>query len=111
VLTQTASTREMSREIPLLFWFVGLLVLGLGCGLAVFAGEQNEQHKFLAAQRLPAGTIWAAKVLFWGTTLFVVTLLAGAASIPIGDQWASVPVPRMLMGIWPLYGFCFAQFL
>ena len=61
---------------PLSLWPLGSLVLGLVCGLAAFVPDQREGHRFLGAQRFPPGTVWAVKLLFWGSALLGLAALA-----------------------------------
>ncbi len=122
---------NIHRE-PLILWPMGTLVLGVLCGLAVFIFDQNEGARFLGAQRLPAGRIWAVKVLFWVTILFALTVLAwflDVAGGPVlypsshisqevrGYRWfdalgnrAAIVAGPVFFGLWPLYGFCYGQF-
>ena len=127
---------NVHRE-PLILWPFGTILLGLTCGLAVFTFDQQEGQRFLGAQRLPPGTIWTVKVLFWGTVVFGLTVLAryldvagGVLFYPSdrfqpgglyqevrGYRWFDELGPRaalvsapVFLGLWPLYGFCYGQF-
>jgi hypothetical protein len=118
---------------PLLIWPISSLLLGLAFGLAVFAPDQIESQRFLGVQRFPPGLIWAVKVVFWGTALLALTALAWFVDAQFyghdlfsrkegsshqSQQWAFLEdlvigadvSPFLLVGLWPLYGFCFGQF-
>jgi hypothetical protein len=119
---------------PLVLWPLGSLALGLLCGLSVFIPDQREGHRFLGAQRFPPGRVWGVKLLFWGAVLFALVGLAwyldvfgGVIFFPAdrlpaselrGYRWydelgerAKLVSPAVFFGLWPLYGFCFAQFV
>jgi len=70
----------------LILWPVVTLLLGIGCGTAVFAGEQaGDAQRFLADQRLPIGRIWAVKMSFWlivAVALTTLTFLAASLRLP-----------------------------
>jgi hypothetical protein len=110
-------------------WPTGTLVLGVACGLAVFLPDQQDGSRLLGAQRLPAGRVWTAKVLFWSAALAGLVLLAWGLSLLLlqinsshsqgdaNESWSSrwlgnpelaevVPAGLFLV-LWPLYGFCF----
>jgi hypothetical protein len=113
---------------PRALWPLGMLALGLAFGLAAFAPDQREQMKYLGAQRIPPGRIWGVKILLWGggtISLTVLTLLIGvqlstAAFLNsrhdwfknwFSDDWRYSGFDTLLLlGIWPLYGFCSGQF-
>jgi len=118
---------------PLIVWTFGTLFLGLACGLAAFAPDQNAGSRFLGAQRFPPGRVWTVKVLFWGAVICGLTALAWLAATlgfnsPDPGDWigqamraengpgrhAYFPVaignPALFLALWPLYGFCFGQF-
>jgi hypothetical protein len=121
----------------LVLWPIGTMLVGLACGLAVFAPDQNEGKRFLGSQRFPAGTVWTVKILFWGTATCGLTALAWLIAIlflsatdPLGtnqshpaepsrwltrwlnnrEELAAIVNPALFLGLWPLYGFCFGQF-
>src|SRR5206468_2166438 len=64
------------RWMPLVIWPLGTLLLGVAFGLAAFAPDQGECHRFLGAQRLPPGRFWTAKGAFWGLALLAATGVA-----------------------------------
>jgi hypothetical protein len=66
----------MLHKEPLIYWPLGTLLLGLLCGLAVFAPDQNDGIRFLGAQRFSPGRIWTTKILFWAAVLFALLHLA-----------------------------------
>ncbi len=138
------------NRAPLILWPCGTLLLGLVCGLAVFAPDQQEGNLFLGAQRFPPGRIWALKSLFWATALVGLTVLFWytatalacylAVMLPVNltfdsfdhpseavshvgeveywlnrwlDQlyhWPFIQSPALLLGLWPVYGYCLGQF-
>ena len=60
----------------LLLWPLATLLLGVGCGRGVFAGEQaGEGQRFLGDQRLPVGRIWITKTICWLVAAGVLALL------------------------------------
>jgi hypothetical protein len=53
-------------DAGIILWPAVTLVVGVTCGLMVFAGEQSEgAFKFWGDQRLPAGWIWLRRSLVW----------------------------------------------
>jgi hypothetical protein len=114
--------------------FVALLI-GLGSGVGVFAGEQSDgAQRFLGNQRLSLGGFWAVKTAFW------LAVAAGLAALALGEglvlaEWlkelrgqadmrgTAVPHPlehdRLWMSsvgtgryllVWLVYGFSISQF-
>jgi len=60
----------------LVLWPIVTLLLGVGCGMAVFAGEQaGEAQRFLGDQRLPMGRIWAVKTFCWLVVMLALATL------------------------------------
>ena len=64
------------RLSPLEVWPIGMMVVGLAAGLAVFVPEQRNGNQFQGTQRFSAGSVWTVKVLFWA---MVAACLAGVA--------------------------------
>jgi hypothetical protein len=59
-----------------LFWPVATLLVGVGCGVAVFLAEQARgSYRFLGDQRFPFGRVWLGKVGFWLAVALVCTFL------------------------------------
>jgi len=75
---------------PLILWPICTAILGLACGLAVFAPDQNGGSQFLSAQRFPLGRFWAVKTLCWFVVLLVATALAWRAAT--GYVWFFVSI-------------------
>src|SRR5262249_8736278 len=117
----------IAHTLPALLWPVGSLLLGVACGLVCFAPDQHGGREFLAAHRFPLGRLWIAKVLCWGAA---VLLMICAGCIAAGDDPAFLAndwfadgsrkyeffsarlhgdADVFLIGLWPLYGFCFGQ--
>jgi hypothetical protein len=111
---------------PDLLYPAATLLIGLVCGVAVFASEQSgEQERFLGAQRVPPGRMWLMKNWLWGlaalswTGLLMIAMalrheysrdnqstaiFTGLAEFMMRDQ-------RLLfMFIFMLHGYCFGQF-
>jgi hypothetical protein len=61
---------------PLVLWPWGTLLLGLACGVSVFAPDQGAGYRFLGSQRFSPGRIWMLKTFFWGTALVVLVAVA-----------------------------------
>jgi len=76
---------------PLVLWPLGTMLLGLTCGLAVFAPDQLDRNRFLGAQRFPPGRLWTAKTLVWAIACLVLTAvlwLVVTALLPtVGLVW------------------------
>lgn len=111
---------------PAATWLIGII-----CGLAVFAPEQGGGQTFWGNQRLPAGRLWKRKVLAWGTVAAVFTLLLWVEAGLIAEfrgnvrssssgqdaswfdhwrgEWAYVASvgPGMFFTIWAVFGFAF----
>jgi ABC-type transport system involved in multi-copper enzyme maturation permease subunit len=66
-------------------WPTATLLVGVTCGLMVFAGEQAEgAYKFWGDQRLPAGWIWLRRSLVWlGVGVAVAALMVLTATMRI----------------------------
>jgi hypothetical protein len=78
----------------LLLWPLVTLLLGISCGMAVFAGEQaGETQRFLGDQRLPLGRIWTIKTLFW---LVAAIALAAGTAVASVLQITSSNIDRMV---------------
>ena len=116
------------------FWPIGALVLGLLCGLPTFMDDQKDGVRFLGAQRFPPGIIWGMKIGFWGVVLLAMITVAWFTNVLallshdsdsgmfqswkhtllfqrwIGTERMRLINPLIFLGIWPLYGFCFAQY-
>jgi hypothetical protein len=59
-----------------LFWPAATLLVGIGCGAAVFLAEQARgSYRFLGDQRFPFGRVWLGKVGFWLAVALACTLL------------------------------------
>lgn len=118
---------------PLFLWPIGSLVLGLVCGLAAFCPDQGDGSRFLGAHRFSPDRIWPVKILFWAVSTILLCALAwqvGVAALFHQDPNASMEnwwekwlgslyardhilvhlTPGLFLLLWPLYGFCFAQF-
>jgi hypothetical protein len=71
---------------PLFIWPIGSAVLGLGCGLTVFAPDQRSGHLYWGNQRFPRGRIWIAKVTVWAalfaSALFLVWFVQTSIAWP-----------------------------
>ena len=102
---------------------IATLVIGLVCGLAVFAPEQaGEQDRFLGAQRCPPGQVWLVKTIFWMlmaagmATLYWVTAhlkrdLIHSHGYRLFEGFFSMNMnPGLYLTLWTIYGFCFGQF-
>jgi hypothetical protein len=137
IVALTAASLVLGAAVPgngLILWPVVSLLLGVGCGMAVFAGEEaSEAHRFLGDQRLPVGRIWAVKTFCWlivATLLAIVAFLSARAHFTTGttqrmeDAWVRSVVERLagpevlrLIGrgtfltLGLVYGFAFGQFL
>lgn len=122
------------NQLPLVSWPLLTWALSLACGLAMFSPEQiGEQQKFLGAWRIPPTLFWGIKLAFWGgsavglsallwVTAFGFLLLqgshTGAFTGDYGfwrDRWLSPGIlrgmdVRLLLVLWPLYGFTFGQY-
>jgi hypothetical protein len=118
------------------WWWIGIawptasLVVGIACGLCVFAFEQpGEQERFLGAQRFPPGRIWLAKIAFWFMTTVCMLALLFAAPFVIESAKEGATnrfgryhsfssslesfAPRhggLFLAMSVVQGFCFAQF-
>jgi hypothetical protein len=117
-----------------LLWPAATLLLGVACGVATFAQEQNDlSYQFLAAQHFPLRTVWRVKLLFWATAAALACLLVvlgGALAIlvsalrvrqPVLDEPAPARLafafgtlrqvlgPVLYFGVWLVYGFCAGQ--
>lgn len=114
-------------------WPIATLLLGVACGVAVFAPEQRDlSYQFLASQHLPLPSIWRFKTAFWLLVAVVCTLILifsgmvvvfGRFMLTPRDQAAQVPVdfqlgtlrevlgPLVFFGVWLVYGFCSGQVL
>jgi hypothetical protein len=121
----------------LILWPLGTLLLGLVCGVSVFAPDQGPGHRFLGSQRFAPGRIWALKTLFWATALLglmavawglgaglLVHLNRGDGDVNSRPEGSSLWFSRwmgkdeltesvnsaLFLGLWALYGFSFGQF-
>jgi hypothetical protein len=122
----------------LLLWPLATLLLGVACGLGVFAGEQTgDGQRFLGDQRLPLGRIWITKTICWlvaggflAALMFVTALLQfvvlafrsgeGRESLHlvdrlIGPDWLVRDLldhigPWMFLTVGLAYGFAFGEF-
>jgi hypothetical protein len=112
-----------------LLWPALTLVLGLVCGVTVFADEQAiGSFRFLGEQRFPPGRIWlvkttvrllmaAAAALLALTPCVVRALIEGTDAPASGilarlfhdNLLALLMPPATFLTIWVLYGFCIGQ--
>lgn len=71
--------------VPWLTWFawpVAVVLIGLSCGVAVFASEQaSGWRRFLGDQRLPPSWVWTAKTLFWACVAVLLIALMAILSL------------------------------
>jgi hypothetical protein len=81
----TISAIILGCLIPWLTWFgwpVVVVLLGVCCGIATFAGEQaSGWRRFLGDQRLPPVWIWTAKTFFWACVAVLLTALMAILSV------------------------------
>jgi hypothetical protein len=124
--------------VPSILWPCGTLLLGLACGLAAFGSDHRQSNAFLACQRFPLGIVWFVKISTWFVALMglcAFSWLVATVFVPmIGGlmPWDSflgwrrqsqfgmgewlrkdydwTPNVPELLGLWPVYGFCFGQF-
>jgi ABC-type transport system involved in multi-copper enzyme maturation permease subunit len=112
-------------------WPAATLVLGVGCGIAIFAGEQaSGAFKFWGDQRLPVGWMWLRRSALWlgvAAAVGVLMLLGGlvhaasqgglsAEPAALFEQilglsasaFAPGSLPAFLL-IWVAYGFALGQ--
>ncbi len=116
-----------------LLWGAGILAVGVVCGAAVFAPEQEAgSYRFLGDQRFPAGLVWAVKEVCWfawavataaavllGIALFH-TLRSGQRSGDmrswdfvdrfLANQWVAGPRWALTVILLLGYGFAAGQF-
>ncbi len=116
-----------------ILWPAVTLLLGVLCGVAVFADEQTEgAFRFLGDQRLPPAKVWLAKTGMWLTLTLVAGLLAVLPSVVRSvlhtEQTLLHPGPRTFLAwlfrdpvlgevaapgaflsLWLLHGFGFGQ--
>jgi ABC-type transport system involved in multi-copper enzyme maturation permease subunit len=113
-------------------WPALTVLLGVGCGTAVFAGEQAEgAFKFWGDQRLPVGWLWLRRTLYWavvGAAVAGVMLLAALLHVIAqghGVPAGAAPALESMLGLppgvfglegiiafvllWPTYGFALGQ--
>lgn len=124
------------RLAPLILWPIGTWLIGLICGLAVFAGDQGGGQNFWGNQRLPLGRIWAGKIVFWGSAAVLVAAVFWGVSVGLllfvdtyferytgergywFNQWREQGLglltaqldPVTFLTLWLSYGFAFGQF-
>jgi len=134
MLVLAAAALMLGAIVPengLLLWPLVTLLLGVGCGMAVFANEQaGDGHRFLGDQRLPVGRIWAVKTICWfGMAAVLAALTFATATVQISakkdaqiagatgvvarlaGQEMLVHIGRntfLMLGL--VYGFAFGQF-
>jgi hypothetical protein len=87
---------EFVPSHTLLLWPLVTLLLGVSCGMAVFAGEQaSEEKRFLGDQRLPLGRILTIKTILWLVVALALTAIAAlAAVIQIGTGTVNRNIPE-----------------
>jgi hypothetical protein len=126
VLILAALSLFLGSVIPLtslLGWPVTTLLVGVACGIAVFAGEQaGDGRHFLGDQRLPVGRIWAVKSVWW---IVMTVALAALVLLALAVRMMGQEQPRgnyetdellRTIGLWTYatmglaYGFGFGQF-
>ncbi len=112
-------------------WPIATLLVGVACGVAVFAPEQRDlSYQFLAAQHLPLPSIWCFKIGFWLLAAMLLTLILvfsgmvavlGRFVLTPRNQAGQVPLdfqlgtlrevlgPMVFFGVWLAYGFCSGQ--
>ncbi len=112
-------------------WPIATLLVGVACGVAVFAPEQRDlSYQFLAAQHLPLPSIWRFKIGFWLLAAVLITLILvfsgmvavlGRFVLTPRNQAGQVPLdfqlgtlrevlgPMVFFGVWLAYGFCSGQ--
>ena len=122
----------------LTLWPAVTLVIGIVCGTGVFASEQAAgTYRFLGAQRLPLGRVWAAKVVTWlvVAAVAVLALTVGAvlhvavaqAVLGLYSSFDRPPsffehltrrspllefvAPAVFVTLWLAYGFAVGQFV
>jgi hypothetical protein len=111
-----------------LFWPMATLVVGVGCGTAVFLNDQpGSAYRFLGDQRLPLRWVWGVKTGFWLVTalgISVLTLVGVLLSGSTGGMlypsrslapddlrpWWSILDFAVCGGLGLLYGFGIGQF-
>ncbi len=117
------------NEMAMLIWPAVTMVIGVLCGIGVFAGEQaSGSFRFLGAQRFPPGRIWLVKSSWWMVMAAVAVLFSLAAfylrlvltSDSERHQWHEALkriqevrplVPTGLyVTFWLIGGFCVGQF-
>jgi ABC-type transport system involved in multi-copper enzyme maturation permease subunit len=81
----------------LILWPVVTLLLGVGCGMGVFAGEQAaEAQRFLGDQRLPVGRIWVVKTVCW---LIGAVVLATLTFLTASSRLSAIAAQRFHDGV------------
>ncbi len=113
---------------PLIIWPVAAWLVGLTCGLAVFAPEQASGQHFWGNQRIPWGRVWGMKLLFWGAAAILGTAVLWGIAFILRDvqlpqramsegnwfvRWQG-PLAMNLdamvfLSLWVLYSFAFGQ--